>query len=74
MSCYFRHMKEILDSAGITVTPENRKRLDTLIHSIVHVNYKNCPDAWRKIKQEIRDNTSKSRFAAALKKEFGKIG
>ena len=27
MSCYFRHMKNILDEAGIKVTPGNKKEI-----------------------------------------------
>ena len=26
MSCYFRHMKDVLEEAGIDVTPKNKKR------------------------------------------------
>jgi hypothetical protein len=44
MSCYFRHLKELFAGPGITVTPENKKRLDAAIHKIVRVKYKNCQD------------------------------
>jgi hypothetical protein len=45
MSCYFRHLKELFAGTGIIVTPENKKRIDAVIHEIVRVKYKNCPDA-----------------------------
>ena len=32
MACYFRHMKDILDEAGIEVTADNRKEIDRMIH------------------------------------------
>jgi len=53
MSCYFRHLKELFDEAGIEVTPANRKQVDQTIHRLVNVPYKECPQAWKKLKQEI---------------------
>lgn len=61
MSCYLRQVKDILDEAGIAVTPENRKQIDRVIHQALGVAYKNCPDTWKKIKQEIMDNQEKRR-------------
>jgi hypothetical protein len=66
MSCYFRHLKELFAGTGITVTPENKKRIDAAIHEIVLVKYKNCPDAWSKIKQEISTEKSKNAFLKKL--------
>lgn len=59
MSCYFRHMKGILDEAGIEVTPSNKKQLDQAIHQIVGVGYKDCPHTWQKLKQEITGDEQK---------------
>ncbi len=53
MSCYFRHIKDILTEAGINVTPHNKKQLDRAIHDIVEVPFKDCPTAWRKLKEQI---------------------
>jgi len=53
MSCYFRHLKDILNEAGIEVSPSNRKQIDRTIHDIVEVTYKDCPTTWKKLKQEI---------------------
>ncbi len=61
MSCYFRHIKDILDEAGIEVTPNNRKQIDQAIHQIVEVSYKACPHTWRKLKQHIIGNEQKRR-------------
>lgn len=52
MSCYLRHMKDILNEAGITVTPANRKRIDEVFHQMAGVTYKDCPAAWRSLKQD----------------------
>jgi molecular chaperone GrpE (heat shock protein) len=40
MSCYFRHLKEILDQAGIEVTGENKKDIDRAIHKVMDTEYK----------------------------------
>lgn len=53
MSCYFRHLDEILSQAGIDVTMENRKRVDAAIHKLMGVDYKDCPATWKKLKGEV---------------------
>ena len=53
MSCYLRHVKDILPEAGIQVTPVNKKQIDQAIHRVVGVEYKDCPVAWRALKQQI---------------------
>ena len=40
----------------IIVTKENKKDIDRAFHKIVDVDYKNCPDAWKKIKEIIKSN------------------
>ena len=51
MSCYFRHMKDILEEAGITVSPSNKKQIDQAFHQIVGTSYKDCPATWKELKQ-----------------------
>jgi hypothetical protein len=51
LSCYFRHIGDIFEEAGIEVTPENKKDVDRKIHAIVGVEYKDCPAAWRGVKE-----------------------
>jgi len=43
VSCYFRHVKNILDEAGVKVTSGNKKEIDQAFHQIVGVGYKDCP-------------------------------
>jgi len=59
MSCYFRHLKDILSDAGLEVTPSNKKQIDRVIHNIVGVTYKDCPATWKRLKQEIVGNEQK---------------
>ena len=61
MSCYFRHIKDILDEAGITVTPANKKQVDQAFHQIVEVVYKDCPATWKALKQVLQSDDQKRR-------------
>ena len=71
MSCYFRHMKDVLEEAGIEVTKENKKDIDRIIHGLVDVEYKSCPPTWKAVKEHIkRDDRARSRFIQNLKKEL----
>lgn len=56
MTCYFRHLQQIFKKAGIEVTSENKQEIDKIIHSIVGVDYKNCPAAWREVKKRIAED------------------
>ena len=66
MSCYFRHLKDIFDKAGIQVTSSNRKRLDQALHQIVGVEYKECPSAWKKLKLELADERKRQKLVGKL--------
>ncbi|MEE8373574.1 MAG: hypothetical protein V3R87_07650 [Dehalococcoidia bacterium] len=68
MSCYFRHLKPVFDEAGITVTPDNRKRIDQVIHQLVQVDYKECPSAWKALKQQVlADDRKRQEFLGRLR-------
>jgi len=68
MSCYFRHLKYILDGARIEVTPTNRKQIDQAIHQIVAVTYKDCPETWKRLKQQLTgDEQKRQEFISQLK-------
>ena len=56
MTCYFRHLKGVFEKAGIQVTPANKKDIDRIIHNIVNVEYKNCPDTWRQVKTLLKED------------------
>ena len=68
MSCYFRHLKDVFNEAGIEVTPGNKKQIDQAIHQIVGTHYKECPVTWKKLKQDVMNDEQKRHdFIAALK-------
>ena len=71
MSCYFRHMKDILEQAGNTVTPQNKSQVDQLLHQMAGVTYKDCPAAWKKLKQDVMTDEQKRReLVRKLKSAF----
>ncbi len=72
MSCYFRHMPDILKEAGIGVTPENKREVDRLIHALVGVDYKNCSGTWKAVKWRRADNTLRAALVKELKKGFSR--
>jgi uncharacterized protein YjeT (DUF2065 family) len=68
VSCYLRHLRDIIEGAGIKVTPANKKQIDQAIHQIVGVTYKNCPETWKKLKQQITGNDqARQEFISQLK-------
>ena len=71
MSCYFRHMKDLLAAAGVEVTPENKKEIDRILHEMVDVDYKNCSPTWKGVKEHIKqDDMARNQFIARLKKKM----
>ena len=66
MSCYFRQMREILREAGIEVSPGNIARIDQAFHQIAGVPYKNCPAAWKSLKQRLLDDELKRELIQKL--------
>ena len=68
MTCYFRYLKEFFAEAGITITKENKKDVDRVIHSIVGVEYKNCSATWKEVKKRIVDN--EEGFVSELKNKL----
>ena len=69
MSCYLRHLKDILSEAGITVTPANREQIDRALHRAIGVGYKDCPATWKKFKAEIRGDEIRLRTLIEQVKE-----
>jgi len=68
MSCYFHHLKDILEEAGVEVVPTNRKQIDQAIHQIVGVTYKDCPETWKGLKQQLTGNEQRRQeFISQLK-------
>jgi len=68
MTCYFRHLTQVFEKAGIEVTSQNREEIDKMIHEIVGVNYKNCPAAWKQVKTRVLED--EEGFVSKLKEAW----
>jgi hypothetical protein len=67
MSCYFSHLNEIFAKAGVSVTPENRKALDEVVHKLMGTHYKDCPATWREFKSQVLINDeARQKFVTRL--------
>jgi hypothetical protein len=66
LTCYFRHLRDFFDKAGIKVTDENKRQIDRIIHDIVRVEYKNCSATWKEVKKHIAED--EETFISQLKK------
>lgn len=69
MSCYLKHMEEIISEAGIELTKENRKAVDHAIRRAVGKPDSNCPDVWKEIKTLIADD-KRQEIIDRLKSEY----
>ena len=70
MTCYFRHIQHIFRKAGIEVTKANRREIDSVIHGLVGVEYKNCPATWKEVKKRIAED--EEGFVFELKEKLTK--
>jgi len=70
VTCYLRHIRHIFQKAGIEVTGDNKREIDSVIHNIVGVEYKNCPIAWKEVKKRIAED--EEGFVSELKRELSR--
>lgn len=68
MTCYFRHLQQIFKKAGIEVSIANKREIDMIIHSLTGTDFKNCPAAWREVKQRIAED--EEGFISRLREEW----
>ncbi|HXZ23483.1 MAG TPA: hypothetical protein VEH08_01980 [Methanomassiliicoccales archaeon] len=70
MSCYLRHLDEVLNLAGIEVNKENRRKVDEAVHRVAGVKYKSCESAWKQIKRMMAED--RELLADRIREEFAK--
>jgi len=66
LTCYLRHIRQLLEENGIRVTPENKGDIDRRIHELMGVGYKDCPAVWRELKRRLAQDDPA--FIASLKR------
>ncbi len=69
MTCYFRHLRDVFDQAGIEVTKENKRDLDKAIHAHMGVEYKNYSATWKAVKNSLAED--EEAFLGVLRETLG---
>jgi ribosomal protein L17 len=72
VSCYFRHLRDVLDEAGIEVTSANKKDVDRALHEIVNVAYKDCPSAWKNLRGQVANEANRAAVVKKLRNAIAK--
>ena len=67
MSCYLRHMTEIIQEASLEVTKKNRKAIHKHISTIVGDADDSCSSTWRLVKQWRDDPSRRHELIVALR-------
>ncbi len=69
MGCW-RWFNGVLKEAGVAVTPENRERIDEVIHEHIgrHSSYEHCSAEWTAMGKKVRmDEKEKKKIIDAVK-------
>jgi hypothetical protein len=69
MSCYIRHLSDIVGALGIENNKDNRKIMDKSIRRVLKTD-KPCPEVWKQLKSVLVDDEKKKDLVSKLKKEF----
>jgi hypothetical protein len=51
MSCYLKHLDDVVAAAGVTLGPGNRKDVDMTIKELLGLSY--CPNVWIEVKKRL---------------------
>jgi len=72
MSCYLRHMKKVLNEAGIDPKDKNeRKEVDLAIRSVIgKTSDDRCNIVWREVKEWINDEEKEKKLVEELKENY----
>jgi hypothetical protein len=68
MSCYLRHMEDVLHEAGVELTSSNRKTVDAIIKGLS--GQKNCSAAWKQVKGVLADPRSRQDLIGSLRERW----
>lgn len=68
LSCYLRHLDDLLNEGNIPLGKEERKKVDQVIHRMMGMESAHCPEVWRAVKAEIAHD--REWFVRRLKEEL----
>ena len=69
MSCYLRHLEEVLREAGVKLPTDRaaRKRLDNYIADLVGDEARHCPTTWKLVKARLADAEARQELVDGLR-------
>ena len=70
MSCYLRHLDEVLEKADLEVNTANRKKIDEVMHKVAGVQFKSCGSTWRELKRMMAED--EEALVQRIHEEFAK--
>ena len=65
MSCYLRHLQDVLLAAGIRHTREDRARIHAVIQEIT--GREGCPQVWKEVKVRLLREDTWEEFVSQLR-------
>ncbi len=68
MSCYLRHLGDILLAAGVPLSRESRARIHTSIQEIA--GQRDCPRVWKQVKPRLVREDDRERFVSELRERW----
>lgn len=75
MSCYLRHMGNIMEKAGVTPSnKEERRRVDRAVREIMQMPRAKCPEVWKAVKERLQQPEGEAELVARLKQKIGASG
>ena len=68
MTCFLKHLDELLKAAGIQKTVENAREIQEEIRRIIGVKSRDCPDIWKELKVWLGNEEKKKTLENQLRK------
>lgn len=75
MSCYTRHLGDVLAAAGVENTKDNRKKIDCYLKDKYKLpqHASSCPDVWKShVKPMLANDKQKMELIVEINKLFNK--
>jgi hypothetical protein len=71
MTCYVRHLKDVLRELCMEDTRENRRILDKHIRKVLGRENDDCPEVWNDVKLRVHDPVKRELLIEELRKQNG---
>jgi len=71
MTCYTRHLTDVIRELNLEDTRENRKFLDRKIRIFLKREKDGCSKVWKEVKEQIHDSAKRGLLIEELRKDLG---